>query len=285
MYTLLFRHTYLLILFLCLCIVITGSAAETTVHFIDVGSGDAVLLQSGDETVLIDAGADRNSTAGYLQNHNITDIDQFLVTSMSPDKTAGILEVMNRTMVHNYRDYGNPGGYPSYNKVTSRISNESIPASPLLPGEIIPFGTNGIIEVLAKNESTPSRYDEAVLKIAIGDISMLLMSKDGTPDISLDEPVRIVRAADHGSRDGYNARFIHDLKPEVGIISVGREGKGPNEATIMGFEAAGAEVYRTDSKGTIIIRTDGTTYTIGSSRSSPSGSISLISVIETRPPQ
>ena len=260
------------------------SAEETTIHVIDVGTGDAVLVESAGKYALIDAGPGRNTTADYLAGHNISSLDLFLVTSMDHGKTGGILEVMNRTVVHDFRDTGSGGLYPQYARVLEKIKNESIPHSILTEGDFIPIGTDAAISVVPVNRSATGGYDEAVLKIIIGNISMLLLSQNGSPDILDHDPIQILRVPDHGSRRGYDAGFIHRLRPEVAVISAGRSGDGPNKATVMGLEAIGAEVYRTDIKGTILIMTDGEKYRTGSSRSSPAGSISLISVIETRPP-
>ena len=260
------------------------SAEETTIHVIDVGTGDAVLVESAGKYALIDAGPGRNTTADYLAGHNISSLDLFLVTSMDHGKTGGILEVMNRTVVHDFRDTGSGGLYPQYARVLEKIKNESIPHSILTEGDLIPIGTDAAISVVPVNRSATGGYDEAVLKIIIGNISMLLLSQNGSPDILDHDPIQILRVPDHGSRRGYDAGFIHRLRPEVAVISAGRSGDGPNKATVMGLEAIGAEVYRTDIKGTILIMTDGEKYRTGSSRSSPAGSISLISVIETRPP-
>ncbi len=272
--------TFFLLLLYLSCV----SAEETTIHVIDVGTGDAVLVESAGTRALIDAGPDRNSTAAYLTSHNITDLDLFLVTSMYPGKTGGILEVMNRTVIHDYRDTGTGQLYPYYGRVLEKIKNESIPHSSLTAGELIPIGADATIEVVPINQTVPSLYDEAVLKLTVGNVSMLLLSQNGSPDIPSHDPIQILRVPDHGSREAYNAGYIHDLKPEVAIISVGRIGNGPNKATVMGLEGAGAEVFRTDIRGTILITTDGEKYTTGSTRTSPAGSISLISVIETRPP-
>ena len=273
-----------LAIFLLLLSLSCVTAEETTIHVIDVGTGDAVLVESAGKYALIDAGPGRNTTADYLAGHNISSLDLFLVTSMDHGKTGGILEVMNRTVVHDFRDNGAGGLYPQYARVLEKIKNESIPHSILTEGDLIPIGTDAAISVVPVNRSATGGYDEAVLKIIIGNISMLLLSQNGSPDILDHDPIQILRVPDHGSRRGYDAGFIHRLRPEVAVISAGRSGDGPNKATVMGLEAIGAEVYRTDIKGTILIMTDGEKYRTGSSRSSPAGSISLISVIETRPP-
>jgi len=281
------KRFHILIIFtsiLLLLVFSPGTAEETTIHVIDVGTGDAVLVETAGTYTLIDAGPDRNTTAAYLSDHNITALDLFLVTSMDPGKTGGILEVMNRTVVHDYRDTGTGQVYPYYGRVLEKIENESIPHSSLAVGDIMSIGNDASIEVVPVNQ-TGMGYDESDVKITtVGNVSMLLLSQNGSPDISIPDPIQILRVPDHGSREAYDAGFIHRLKPEVAVISVGRIGKGPNKATVMGLEAAGAEVFQTDIRGTILITTDGEKYTTGSTRTSPAGSISLISVIETRPP-
>lgn len=273
-------------LFVVIVLILLNSFAygeETKIHVIDVGTGDAVLIENNDSYILIDAGPERNTTASYLVGHNITDISLLLVSGTSSEKTGGILEVMNRTKVHEYRDYGK-SDLPYYNRITSHIRNESIPHTPLLSGEVIPFGNVGKIEVIPEIIQDATQTRDAIIKITVGKISTLLLSQNPNPQINITDPIQIIRVADHGSRDGYNARFIQSIQPEVAVISVGRETEGPNKATTMGLEAFGAEIYRTDIKGTILITTDGEKYIMGSSRSSPGGSISLVSVIETRPP-
>ncbi|NLV27085.1 MAG: MBL fold metallo-hydrolase [Methanomicrobiales archaeon] len=258
-------------------------ADNTKIHMIDVGHGDAVLVQTDDSNILIDAGSDRNTTAWYLGSQNITDVHQFIVTGYSYDKTGGILEVMNRTRVHEYRDYGSYPSLESYQKVHGRIVNESIPFQPLILGDRIVVADTVFIDVLQPNNT--GRYsDEAIMKITTGNITTLLMNREPAPDIILTKPVQILRVADHGSREGYDPGFISTLQPEVAVISTGKYDE-PHPATVMGLKATGAQVFRTDIRGTVIVLTDGERYDLTTNRSSPYGGIlSLVSVIETRPP-
>lgn len=260
------------------------AAEEMKIHFIDVGQGDAVLLQTSEKNILIDAGSDRNSTALYLNSQNITDISLFLVTGPDSGRTAGILEVMNRTVVHEFRDFGNETPLLPYSKVRERLQNESIPYFRLNAGEIIPIGEEMSIKILTPAQVGYGVNDGMVLQVQTGNISTLLLSNSKNPDIQLSEPIKIIRVADHGSREGTSAGFISKLRPEIAVISSGRDVKGPSGATILNLEAAGAEVFRTDIRGSIIITTDGDKYTTESSRTQENQSLSIISVLETRPP-
>lgn len=57
------------------------------VHFIDVGQGDCSLIVSDDTAVLIDTGESENGEKilEYLDNHDIPDIDCFLLTHPHSD--------------------------------------------------------------------------------------------------------------------------------------------------------------------------------------------------------
>jgi|GEM_PF-1296079 len=279
------KITIIGLFFLVFLVTSEGTAEEMKIHFIDVGQGDAVLLQCGEKNILIDAGPDRNSTALYLKSQNITDISLFLITGPDSSRTTGIFEVMNRTVVHEFRDFGNKTPSLPYSKVRERLRNESIPYSVLNAGDIIPINENMSITILTPGQIGKDMNDGMVLEIQTGTIRTLLLSDSKSPDIQLSEPVKIVRVADHGSRKGTSAGFMSSLRPDIAVISSGRDSKGPSEATIMSLEASGAEVFRTDIKGTIIITTDGDKYSIGSSRNGQSESISLISVIETQYPE
>lgn len=271
---------FVLLMLLCGTMV---TAEEITIHFIDVGDGDAVLLQGGEKNVLIDAGSDRTSTANYLSKQNITDVDLFLVTSPHGGQSSGIIEVMNRTVIHEFRDFGNDTRRMPYDRVRSRLQNESIPWSALVPGEIIDIPDLVSITVLTDAQIERPEEGGMILEIKTGNITALLLSGTRVPTTHSEE-IQIVRPGVTSSGKGTSTMFLRTLSPKTAIVSSGRSGNGPPKPMIHGLEAMGAEVYRTDTWGSVIIYTDGERYNIGTARKGPAGSISLVSVIETRPP-
>ena len=259
------------------------TAEEIKIHIIDVGDGDAVLLQAEETSVLIDAGPDRTSAANYLTQQNITAIDLFLVTSPHLRQSSGIIEVMNRTIVHEFRDFGNDTRRMPYDRVRSRLQNESIPFSALVPGEIIEISDLVSISVLTDAQIETPEEGGMILEIKTGNITTLLLSGTRIPT-EHSEQYQIIRPGVTSSGKGTSTMFLRTISPKTAIISSGRAGNGPPKPMIHGLEAMGTEVYRTDAWGSVIIFTDGEKYNIGTARTGPSGSISLVSVIETRPP-
>jgi len=63
----------------------TPTQGELKVHFIDVGQGDATLLQGPDFTILIDAGRhDHSDVVPYLKSAGVKTIDLLLVPILTP---------------------------------------------------------------------------------------------------------------------------------------------------------------------------------------------------------
>ena len=75
--------------------VIDGEVTE--VHFIDVGQGDSILIKSGEEAVLIDAGeADQGPVVvNYLKAKGITSLDLVISTHPHADHIGGLVDVLN----------------------------------------------------------------------------------------------------------------------------------------------------------------------------------------------
>jgi competence protein ComEC len=73
----------------------------------------------------------------------------------------------------------------------------------------------------------------------------------------------VLKVAHHGSKYSSSAVFLSAVNPNEAVISVGNNSYGhPAAETIARLLAAGARVWRTDINGTIVITSDGVTYTV-----------------------
>lgn len=72
--------------------------SEMKVHFIDVGQGDATLIQSGDAAMLIDAGDDTKGTLlqNYLQKQGVTKLDYLILTHPDADHIGGAAVIITK---------------------------------------------------------------------------------------------------------------------------------------------------------------------------------------------
>ena len=69
------------------------------------------------------------------------------------------------------------------------------------------------------------------------------------PDLKVD----VLKAGQHGSKKSSSSAFLEQLKPEMTLISVGKNNrtKLPHQETLTRLETINSKVYRTDQHGAI----------------------------------
>ena len=69
------------------------------------------------------------------------------------------------------------------------------------------------------------------------------------PDLEVD----VLKAGQHGSKKSSSSSFLEQLKPEMTLISVGKNDrtKLPRQETLTRLETINSKVYRTDQQGAI----------------------------------
>lgn len=81
--------------------------------------------------------------------------------------------------------------------------------------------------------------------------------------------IDILKVSHHGSKTSSSEAFLSMVTPEVAVISAGEGNRYdlPDEETLEALATVGAEVYRTDHHGTVVIWTDGSQYSVTTERS------------------
>jgi competence protein ComEC len=103
------------------CVLLVAGAASARpldIYFIDVEGGQATLVVSGDQSLLIDAGyggrgardAERILTAA--RDAHIDRIDYLLITHFHNDHVGGVPDLVERIPIGTFVDYGSPLGTP-----------------------------------------------------------------------------------------------------------------------------------------------------------------------------
>jgi len=99
-----------------------------TVHFLDVGQGDSILMEYNGKAMLIDAG-ERNQGSGvsaYLHEYNISSIDYIVATHPHSDHIGGMGEVLNSFQVGLFIDSGFPHTSKTYENMLTTIDEKNI---------------------------------------------------------------------------------------------------------------------------------------------------------------
>jgi len=217
------------------------------VSLLDVGQGEAIVIEAPDgRVVLIDAGAGgpyrvdtgERVVAPFLWNRGILRLAAAVLTHADLDHAGGMAAVRERFRVDEAWD-GDPARGPL-----------ALGGAVLWP---LPPAVGG------RNDSA------RVLRLDFGKVSVLLASDiEGPGERALVASGMALEAAvlkvpHHGSRTSSGPELLAAVRPVVAIVSVGvRNAYGhPDAGVLARLAAAGADVYRTDRDGAVLLETDG----------------------------
>ena len=244
-----------------------------TVHFLDVGQGDSVLLEYNGKAMLVDAG-ERNQGSGvsaYLHEHDISSIAYVVATHPHSDHIGGMDEVLSSFQVEHFIDSGFPHTSKTYENMLTTIDEKNIPFEVAEKGKEIEFDPAVDVEVLNPGPEYSDDLNEnsVVLKVSYGEVSFLLMGDAGLEteenlmNAGYDLDSDILKVGHHASRSGSGKAFISAVSPEISVIEVGADNEyGHPHPEIFERLQKVSRVYRTDLDGSIVVTTDGSAYAV-----------------------
>ncbi|MER1985595.1 MAG: MBL fold metallo-hydrolase [Solibacillus sp.] len=249
---------------------------EMLVHFIDVGQGDSILVQSPNgKTMLIDGGVKGagKDVVAYLRGMGVSQLDYVVATHPDADHIGGLITVLNSISIKNFVDSGKVHTSQTFEEMLMLVNDKNIPYTVPEIGDTLPLDEALKIEVLAADEHASDNNEASiVLRIAYNDISFLLTGDAGISGEKEmiargDVQATILKAGHHGSNTSSSPSFIEAVHPQAAILSYGQDNKygHPHVEVIESLQRVGSDIYGTAEVGTIIVKTDGTTFEVNGS--------------------
>ncbi|OAN38356.1 ComEC/Rec2 family competence protein [Microbacterium sp. H83] len=227
----------------------------------DVGQGDAVLVRSQGEVVLIDTGPEPGPLADCLRGLGVERIDVLVLTHFDLDHVGGVDAVVGRVD----RVLHAPPTSPADERTLDALRRSGAEVGAGVAG------LEGALGAASWRVIWPSRSSSAfsagndaslVLEIEGGGVPRSLYLGDLSAEAQralqrtahVEGPFAVVKVAHHGSAD-QEAGLYEALRPTVGLISVGEDNDygHPRAETLDTLEALGALVLRTDRQGRILV--------------------------------
>ena len=257
------------ILILILLFLTSAASAELTVHFLDVGQGDAAIVLCDGETMMIDGGESKYSQFifAYLRKTlNLDYIDVMVASHPHADHVGGLSAALNACQVGVL--YTPEVDYPSktWESVLKYADAQGTSVIIPMPGDVFDLG-GATVEVLGPLWYSNNTNDlSLIIRITYGDVSFLFTGDaewDEEHDLveaGIDINADVLKVCHHGSSTSSSYVFLREVSPEYAVISVGKENQyaHPTEEALGRLKDVGAVVYRTDEHGTIICTTNGT---------------------------
>ena len=243
-----------------------------TIHFIDVGQGDAILIQDAEgNAALIDGGNEDSLALKYLQGLGVKKIDLMIATHPHSDHIGGLIQILNGMPVAKVITNGQMHTTPTYEQFLDAISGAKAVYGEVKRGDAITWGKISF-KVLnpATNTGDNLNGNSIVLWFTYGQTSVLLMgdadayAENSILSTGVTVKADILKVGHHGSRISSSIEFLEKVSPTLAVYSAGVENSfgHPAPQTIAKLKSLGAQVIGTDKNGTIIIKMNEAGYTV-----------------------
>lgn len=256
---------------------VTSSNADKsdsiTLNFLSVGQADSIFIQTGETNMLIDAGNNDDSDfiVNYLKSKNVTKLDYVIGTHAHEDHIGGLDAVINNFDISTFIMPKSSVSTKTYEDVLTAVSKKNLKITKPVPGTKYTIG-KGEFTIFAPNSETYDSLNNysVVVKIKFGSNTFLLdgdaesLSENEMIKKGFDLKADLLKLGHHGSTSSTAQNFLNLVKPKYAVISVGKGNVygHPAAATLTKLKNIGAEVFRTDNDGNIVVTSDGTNIKI-----------------------
>jgi len=240
-----------------------ASGEPLLIHFLDVGQGDAVLIEGPTgERVLIDTGPGQG-VVDALARLGVDSLDLMILSHNHADHIGGATAVLNAIPVRHVMENGVPHTTVTYRTLLATLIELDIPV--LEPERrTISLGA-ATLEILPPPGDESLGHNDNSIGVLLrhgafsatfaGDAERALWEHwiEEFPDLIV--PVQLHKASHHGSRNGDTPEALALLVPELVVVSAsaGNSYGHPHPEALQRYQAVDAEVLLTSEEGTISI--------------------------------
>ena len=292
--------TFILSMILALTLVLPGNAVtakadgqgDMAVHFIDVGQGLAILVQSGGENLLYDGGnrSHADEVVQYLKNQQVETINYMISSHYDEDHLGGLVKCLDNFEVEHVlgSDYVHTSDL--FNTFMNTATAHAIIVEYPSVGDTYEFGTGSFTVMAPDGISQNSNDNSVVIRLVNGNNSFMFMgdaeetSEQDMISTGMNLDCDVLSLGHHGSASSTSWDLLEATSPSWAVISCGLNNSyGHPAAETMGkLSDMDIPVFRTDDQGTVIALSDGNTiswnqepcndYTSGSEKQSTDSS-------------
>lgn len=242
---------------------------ELLVHFINVGQGDSILLQSSTKNMLIDAGPKSNSDKliKYLKEVGVKKLDVIVATHPHEDHIGGMVAVIKNFDIGVFYAPKKTANTNVFENMVKALQDKNLKINVAKAGIKIDFDKDIPCEMLAPNSDSYEDINNysAVLKVNYKDTSFLFtgdaekLSEREIIQKGSDLKADVLKLGHHGSSSSSSKEFLDKVSPKYAIISCAKNNDygHPHKETITEMNKRNIKVFRTDMDGDIILKSDG----------------------------
>lgn len=250
--------------------------SRLTVSFLDVGQGDAILIEGPTGIqLLVDGGRDRSvlRELGTLLSPFDRTLDVVLETHPDADHIGGLADVFEHYAVGMFITPGIENDTSASEALDRAVLSEAdLHIVQARRGTRIDLGGGAYADILFPDRevrSVETNAGSVILRVVYGDTAVMLT---GDAPVAVEEYVvsrggelhaDILKAGHHGSRTSTGEVLLQAVRPALVVISAGNDNSygHPHEEVLTRIQDTGARVRSTAEEGTLVVVSDGKVFT------------------------
>lgn len=247
--------------------VFNDTSTSLSVHFIDVGQADSILIINKSNSMLIDGGnnVDSDIVVDYLKSQGIKKLDYVIGTHPQEDHIGGLDAVINTFEIEKIIMPKVSSSTKTFEDVLLAIKNKNLKITNPKVGDIYELNDSKFT-IMAPNKTDYSDVNNAsvVVKLQYGNNTFIFTGD--AEKLSEEEIIKlgniksdVLKVGHHGSNSSTSLEFLKAVSPKYAVITVGEDNKygHPSVEVLERLKKQNIKILRTDLDGNIVFKTDG----------------------------